>query len=70
MNGLPVRAGARALAFLGVFLFYPLARVLALGLGPLLREGWWGPRRRGNGAGANSRRECGAGASGEPDRDP
>jgi hypothetical protein len=41
MNGLPVRVGARALAFLGVFLFYPLARGLALGMGPLFREGWW-----------------------------
>jgi hypothetical protein len=36
MNGLPIRAGARFPAFLGVFLVYPLARVLALGLGPLL----------------------------------
>ena len=35
-------AAAIPLAFLGLFLFYPLARVFALGLGPLAAGGWRG----------------------------
>jgi thiamine transport system permease protein len=39
------------LAFLGLFLFYPLARVLVLGLGPLAEGGWAGLARTARGIG-------------------
>jgi thiamine transport system permease protein len=43
-RGLAGRAAAAflPLAFLGLFLFYPLARVFVLGLGPLAADGWRG----------------------------
>lgn len=35
-----IAAASLPLGFLGLFLFYPLVRVFALGLGPLVRGGW------------------------------
>jgi len=44
-------AGIIPLAFLGLFLFYPLARVLLLGLGPIARGGWSALARTARGIG-------------------
>ena len=51
MRSLRALAAVLPLAFLGVFLLYPLARIFALGLGPLAARGWAGLAQTARGLG-------------------